>query len=636
VHGLLAARIDALPREEKRVLQEAAVIGRVFWEEPVTRSLGNGEVSSALLRLERRGLVFARPTSTISGQVEFMFKHALVRDVAYASLPKARRARAHAEHAAWIEELAGDRVDEFAELIAHHYLTAVAGEDADLAWADDRSGHEAIRRKAFDALLAAGNAAKKRSALQKAVELHEQAVEQASTDAQRVLALEEVGDDQTARYHGDEAVEAYRQAIALLQADLGAREFLARICSKAARMIIEKSGAWRVQPAPSEADELIRMGLEAVREPETRAWLLSLFGQSALYWRTSGGGDPVPLEERMATAERGAALAEELGTPDLLTLAARTLGELYMSEGAHRLAVEASRKQLEVADRIASRTDRALTLFEVSATLSDLASEFEPALELSRRSHEIAKSLSAHDLMHSTYGQMLALYALGRWDEVLIALEEHLSVYDQEREVLCFAVRGGPFIGALVLAHRGERERAREIATMALGDPSRGRGGLQAQFGQVLLACGDMEEGRALAEAAWAKERRSQDTVKAPWDRFILAALEARFLAEDVEALDEILPEARKLDDIPFGHAVCDRAEAVTRWKRGDREGAVRLLRTAIEEFDEIAVPFEAARARELLATVVPEESASLLPEALETYERLEARPHAERVRAKL
>ena len=96
VYGLLAARVDALPAEERRVLQEAAVIGRTFWADAVVHATGL-EVGGTLLALERRGLVVVRPTTSLTGQEEFAFKHALVRDVAYASQPKARRARAHAE-----------------------------------------------------------------------------------------------------------------------------------------------------------------------------------------------------------------------------------------------------------------------------------------------------------------------------------------------------------------------------------------------------------------------------------------------------------------------------------------------------------------------------------------------------------
>ena len=79
VHGVIAARIDTLAGDDKRVLQEAAVVGRRFWLEPLSRVLTEAAVTSALLRLEERGLVVARPTSSLSGQAEYQFKHALVR-----------------------------------------------------------------------------------------------------------------------------------------------------------------------------------------------------------------------------------------------------------------------------------------------------------------------------------------------------------------------------------------------------------------------------------------------------------------------------------------------------------------------------------------------------------------------------
>jgi class 3 adenylate cyclase/energy-coupling factor transporter ATP-binding protein EcfA2 len=266
IHGLLAARIDTLPVEEKRVLQEAAVVGRVFWEEPVARSMGNGEVSGALLGLERKGLVSARPTSTIAGQVEFIFKHALVRDVAYASLPKARRARAHAEHAAWMEQLAGERVEEFAELIAHHYATAATGEDADLAWVDDASAREAVRAKAFASLVLAGRVARKRFAIPRAVDLHQRALALAGSDGDRALALDELGDDHVAVYHGDEAFAAYQEALEIIRATGPVPVDRARVCLKAARIASEKSGAFRAEPDPAAVEDLVQEGLEAAMD----------------------------------------------------------------------------------------------------------------------------------------------------------------------------------------------------------------------------------------------------------------------------------------------------------------------------------------------------------------------------------
>ncbi|MDQ2966665.1 MAG: AAA family ATPase, partial [Chloroflexota bacterium] len=112
INALLAARIDALPEVERRVLREAAVVGRVFWDQPVAVAVGAPEVGEPMGELERRGLVSMRPTSSLAGQVEYAFKHALIRDVAYAGLSIVRRARAHAAVGQWLAELSPDRPEE--------------------------------------------------------------------------------------------------------------------------------------------------------------------------------------------------------------------------------------------------------------------------------------------------------------------------------------------------------------------------------------------------------------------------------------------------------------------------------------------------------------------------------------------
>ncbi|HEY4634253.1 MAG TPA: adenylate/guanylate cyclase domain-containing protein, partial [Candidatus Limnocylindrales bacterium] len=148
IHALLAARIDSLTTAERAVLHEASVVGKVFWPAPLHTALPTTDVVGALRSLEDRGLVVARPTSTIAGETEYLFRHVLVRDVAYAALPRSRRARAHADVAAWTERLAGDRADEFGELLAFHYRAAVVGDDVDLAWTDEPDRHEALSRDA--------------------------------------------------------------------------------------------------------------------------------------------------------------------------------------------------------------------------------------------------------------------------------------------------------------------------------------------------------------------------------------------------------------------------------------------------------------------------------------------------------
>ena len=76
----------------------------------------------------------ASPTSVLPGQPEFSFRHALKREVAYRSIPRARRCRAHAAVGDWISQIAGDRREEFADLIAYHYEAAAAPPDAAIAW----------------------------------------------------------------------------------------------------------------------------------------------------------------------------------------------------------------------------------------------------------------------------------------------------------------------------------------------------------------------------------------------------------------------------------------------------------------------------------------------------------------------
>ena len=123
VQAVLASRIDLLDPRAKRVLQAAAVVGRVFWLAPVRLLLDGdaGSVGDSLEILEARELVLSRLGSSIAAQPEFIFKHVLARDVAYESLPRRERGSAHATVARWIEEIAGERRGEFVELLAHHY-----------------------------------------------------------------------------------------------------------------------------------------------------------------------------------------------------------------------------------------------------------------------------------------------------------------------------------------------------------------------------------------------------------------------------------------------------------------------------------------------------------------------------------
>ena len=102
VHGLIAARLDTLGPGRKRVLQDAAVLGDVFWAGAVAE-MGNqdpDEVRAALHELARKELVRPARRSSMASQVEYSFAHVLVREICYAQIPRAERARRHRQAAA--------------------------------------------------------------------------------------------------------------------------------------------------------------------------------------------------------------------------------------------------------------------------------------------------------------------------------------------------------------------------------------------------------------------------------------------------------------------------------------------------------------------------------------------------------
>ena len=126
VQGIIAARLDGLSADEKAVLQDAAVLGRVAWLGGIC-AVGDRDRATTdelAYRLDRKQLIRRERRSSIAGETEFAFAHTLIRDVAYGQLTRAQRAERHERAADWIEQLAGGR-DDRAELVAYHVTTAL-------------------------------------------------------------------------------------------------------------------------------------------------------------------------------------------------------------------------------------------------------------------------------------------------------------------------------------------------------------------------------------------------------------------------------------------------------------------------------------------------------------------------------
>jgi predicted ATPase len=150
IRGILAARLDALPAEERALLLDAAVIGKTFWRGALERIAGETDGLSGLLgTLERRDLIVRDTGSIIEGEQQFGFKHVLIRDVAYELLPRAARRERHARVAEFFEETTSE-LGEIATALARHWRDAGhperaldyfirAGEQAERGWAKDQA-----------------------------------------------------------------------------------------------------------------------------------------------------------------------------------------------------------------------------------------------------------------------------------------------------------------------------------------------------------------------------------------------------------------------------------------------------------------------------------------------------------------
>jgi class 3 adenylate cyclase/tetratricopeptide (TPR) repeat protein len=172
VQGIVAARLDGLSADDKTLLQDAAVLGKVFWSGALAAMTGlqRWTVEESLHRLERKEFVRRERRSSVATETEYAFRHVLVRDVAYGQVPRAQRAEKHRRAAEWIEALSADREDS-AEMLAHHYSSAL-----EFARAAGQPVHD-IAERAREALREAGDRAYALNALGAASKFYEGAVE---------------------------------------------------------------------------------------------------------------------------------------------------------------------------------------------------------------------------------------------------------------------------------------------------------------------------------------------------------------------------------------------------------------------------------------------------------------------------
>src|SRR3954454_12621383 len=411
VHAVLAARLDSLSAPERRVLQHASVVGQTFWDGSLT-GLEEEEgihLSDALTGLEEKDLVVSSPGSRLAGEHVYAFKHVLIRDVAYSTLPKAVRARKHARVAAFIEERAADRSEGMVAMVADHYGRAAAlGADADVGSTELQQ----INDKALAALEAAGDAAASLYSNQEALGHYETALSlgrelgaSESDPAVRARISEKLGDVALRMGRVDQATEVWEECL-----DFHRRqEDLARVGD-----LHRKIGAALWHKGDREGSiEHYQKGIDLLKDGPACLELVRLYEEAAsLYMHT---GDNMLA---IYASEKALRLAERLGEAAAASRAHGIFGRVFGRIGDS----ERARQNLERSVELARESDpgeavRALLTLgyhlEVSeADYEGAGTAYREALELAEQTGDLPSKVELHAAL-----AQLAAYR-GDWESV--------------------------------------------------------------------------------------------------------------------------------------------------------------------------------------------------------------------------
>ena len=407
MQGIIAARLDALESDEKSLLQAASVVGKVFWRGSVAAiaEISLWDAEEQLHALERKELVRRDRRASVAGETEYAVRHVLVRDVAYGQIPRARRADLHLRAAQWIESLGDERTEDRAEMLAHHYVTALelrraAGGDAAV-----------LETPARLALREAGNRAYALSALEASATFHARALElwpKDDPDYPRLL-LERGRALSWLRAEGIpellEAADLFRaagqdEAAAEAEANLGD--------------VYRFNGQQQTSLAHHERAIALIADL-----PETRvtAWIRALAWRAALL-----AGQRVSLEE----STRILALAEELGTAEEVLMARITFG---LAQGAQRRPVRRdrhprARARARATGELASRRS---CLCKPRKRLSAIVGDLVGAGHAHREGFELSRHLGSR-LEHPLVAECaLDDFIAGDWDAAIDRATSYLE-----------------------------------------------------------------------------------------------------------------------------------------------------------------------------------------------------------------
>jgi hypothetical protein len=384
IQGVLAARIDLLSPAAKDALQAAAVIGRSFSPAGLAALVGS---TAEVRTLVERG--FVRAT-----EPELVFKHALTRDVAYGSLPKAERARRHAAYAEWLEGV--DANDGRAGTLAYHYAEAINPEIAELAWRDCDEDAARLRVSALCWLRRAAELGVGRFDLDDALGLLERAAELTPADPE---LWHSIGRVNALKFDGKAFWEAMLKAVELTSdaAELG--ELYAELSWESTM----RGAMWKVAPDDAIALGWITQALE-LAPPDSRPYGYALTAKAM-------------REDDVSAADRAVAIAERLDDVELLSFGLFVHFAIAQGAADFAAAFEWARRRLGLARRL-NDPDHLALIHWGSATAELALGHLEDAASHALRHEAIAARLTPHHEVHAL-GNLLTLdEAAGRWDRL--------------------------------------------------------------------------------------------------------------------------------------------------------------------------------------------------------------------------
>jgi class 3 adenylate cyclase/tetratricopeptide (TPR) repeat protein len=615
VQALIAARLDLLPLERKVLVQDAAVVGKVFWSGALAALGGRDEqvLEVELHELERKELIRAAKVSSVEGQTEYAFWHAVVRDVAYAQIPRVGRMRRHRTAAEWLEHLAGERLADRVEIIAHHYSQAVA---LARATGEQARALAVLEERARRFLILAGDRAIGLDVSQ-AHAYYQQALALCPSDhpeRPRIVAGTARAAFQSGRV--EDAAVAYEEAIAgfARHGDVrGQGEALNRLCS-----VLWDQGETRRSRA------VLLRAIDLLEHERPSPELCTSYAQMAADRVLSGHSEEAP-----AWADKALALAEQLGgLPDVKVQALdyRGMARCDLSDLG---GLDDLRQALDLAHQIGAGNDAAVLYISLAEPLW-AADGPATALETCQTGIDFAErrglTRTAMWIRSASFGP---LADLGRWDEVLTLADEVIA---QE------LAHGGGYqsVGAAthkaqILLWRGEiaaqplvREllsQARDIDDLQILIPALAAAAAVEAAGNPPLAAHLVEELSRVAQARGGGQ----------WYLGLyIAELVRTCVAADQHALAERLIDHAPTRTARHQHARLT-AQAVLTETRGDLHEAARLYEQVAERWTQYGHVLERGQgllgAGRCLVRLNRPQAARTLQDARTSFAALEARP---------